>query len=94
MTINQARFIGNRATSTTYYTDGGGMYVNQGEGSSLTLTNAIFSGNTSTWYGGGMMISVGDVHLTNVLFSGNWAGYSRWWDGYPTGSSRPEKCYL
>ena len=52
------------------------MYINQGEGSSLTLTNAIFSGNTSTWYGGGMMISVGDVHLTNVLFSGNWSGYS------------------
>ena len=50
------------------------MYVNQGEGSSLNLTNAIFSGNTSTWYGGGMMIWVGDVHLTNVLFSGNWAG--------------------
>ena len=74
VTINQARFIGNRATSTVYYTAGGGMYVNQGEGSSLNLTNAIFSGNTSTWYGGGMMIWVGDVHLTNVLFSGNWAG--------------------
>ena len=74
VTINRARFIGNRATSSTYYTNGGGMYVNQGEGSSLTLTDAIFSGNTSTWYAGGMMIWVGDVHLTNVLFSGNWAG--------------------
>ncbi len=76
VTINQARFIGNRAVSGTYYTDGGGMYVNQGEGSSLYLTNAIFSGNTSTWYGGGILIFVGDLHLTNVLFSGNWAGYS------------------
>ncbi len=76
VTINQARFIGNRATSTVYYTTGGGMYVNQGEGSSLNLTNAIFRGNTSTWYGGGMIISVGDIHITNVLFSGNWAGYS------------------
>jgi uncharacterized repeat protein (TIGR01451 family) len=76
VTINQARFIGNRAVSGTYYTDGGGMYVNQGEGSSLYLTNAIFSGNISTWYGGGILIFVGDLHLTNVLFSGNWAGYS------------------
>ncbi len=76
VTINQARFIGNRAYSTVYYTSGGGMYVNQGEGSSLNLTNVIFRGNTSTWYGGGMLIFVGDLHLTNVLFSGNWAGYS------------------
>ena len=72
VTINQARFIGNRATSTTYYTNGGGICVNMG--GSLDLTNVIFSGNTSTWYGGGMNIWVGDVHLTNVLFSGNWAG--------------------
>ncbi len=76
VTINQARFIGNRAFSNTYYTYGGGMYENQGEGSSLNLTNAIFSGNISTWYGGGMVISVGDVQMTNVLFYGNWAGDS------------------
>jgi len=76
VTINRARFTGNRALSNTYYTSGGGMYVNQGDGSNLTLTNVIFNGNTSTWYGGGMLIFVGDLHMTNVLFSGNWAGYS------------------
>jgi predicted outer membrane repeat protein len=76
VTIDQARFIGNRAFWPGSYTWGGGMYVNQGEGSSLNLMNAIFSGNTSTWYGGGMLIAVGDVHLTNVLFYGNWAGDS------------------
>jgi len=76
ITIDQARFIGNRVTSTCCYTWGGGLYVNQGEGSSLSLTNAIFRGNTSTWYGGGMLISVGDVHMTNVLFFGNLAGDS------------------
>jgi uncharacterized repeat protein (TIGR01451 family) len=76
VTINQARFIGNRAISNLYYTGGGGMYVNQGDGSTLNLTNVIFSGNTTTWYGGGILLWVGDVHLTNVLFSGNWAGYS------------------
>jgi hypothetical protein len=74
--INHARFIENDSISDFYYTGGGGMFVNQGEGSSLNLTDVIFSGNTSTWYGGGMYLFVGDVHLTNVLFSGNWAGYS------------------
>jgi uncharacterized repeat protein (TIGR01451 family) len=76
VTINQARFIGNHVTSGCCYTYGGGMYVNQGEGSSLTLTNVIYDGNTAAWDGGGMAIAVGDVHMTNVLFYGNWAGDS------------------
>jgi uncharacterized repeat protein (TIGR01451 family) len=74
MTIFQARFTSNRAYSTLYYTHGGGMYTNMGEGSSLTMTNVIFNGNTSVWYGGGMVIAVGDIHMTNVLFFGNRAG--------------------
>jgi hypothetical protein len=52
------------------------MYVNQGEGSRLSLTDVIYDGNTAAWDGGGMAIAVGDVHLTNVLFYGNWAGDS------------------
>ena len=76
VTIFQARFTSNRAYSGGSYTHGGGMYTNMGTGSSLTMTNVIFSGNTSVWYGGGMEIGVGDIHMINVLFYGNRAGAS------------------
>jgi hypothetical protein len=53
--------------------NGGGMLNNSG--SSPTLTNLIFSGNSTTYYGGGMLNwNSSNPTLTNVTFSGNSAG--------------------
>ena len=56
------------------YKWGGGMHC---ENSSLTVSNVVFSGNTSTVHGGGMYNKSCSPTLTNVVFIGNtsdWQG--------------------
>ena len=51
--------------------DGGGMY---NYGCSPTVTNCVFSGNSTTGYGGGMENWYAGPAVTNCTFSGNSAG--------------------
>jgi hypothetical protein len=76
--VTNTDFIGNAATSVINYDRGGGLYVSQGGSAHLVLTNVKFSGNfarVSYGYGGGASIqSGGTATLTNLTFSGNFAG--------------------
>jgi hypothetical protein len=60
------------ANGTDPNNKGGGMYNN---GSSPTVTNVTFSGNTASLDGGGMYNNASNPTVTNVTFSGNWALY-------------------
>ena len=66
---------GNASVASGNYYLGGGMF---NDGSSPTLTNVTFSGNSAT-YGGGMFNDGSSPTLTNVTFSGNSA--SAWGGG-------------
>ena len=62
---------GNANGSAWPHWDGGGMYND--EGSSPTLTNCTFSGNSATYSGGGMLNdNSSSPTLTSCTFSGNW----------------------
>ena len=67
-TFIQCKFIGNTASV------GGGM---ESQGGAPILTNCVFSGNTSTGSGGGLLnMGESDITLTNCTFSGNTAAAS------------------
>ena len=69
-TFTNCVFVQNSAENSTYGC-GGGMY-NRLDGTSLTLTNCVFSGNAAYKSGGGIH-NEDDVSitLTNCIFSGN-----------------------
>jgi len=51
--------------------DGGGGGVSAGYGSSPTLTNCIFTGNSATWGGGVLGWINSSITMTNCVISGN-----------------------
>jgi parallel beta-helix repeat protein len=54
-------------------TGGGGLYADfDGDGGSLTITNSLITGNTSTdGQGGGLYVTGGDLLIENTTISGN-----------------------
>jgi len=71
-TVTYCTFIGNTATGDTEFTAGGGMYNTYG--SSPTVANSKFSGNTAN-YAGGMVNGDNSLTVTNCTFSENTATY-------------------
>ena len=69
VTVNDCTFMGNNAQ------DGGGIHNRQG--STLNVSNCIFSGNSATLtHGGGIYNDGGTLNVDNSFFSGNTAGNS------------------
>jgi hypothetical protein len=56
VTLTNCVFSSNKTTTTAYNTGGGGVYVTNG---SITMTGCAFKNNSSSGYGGGMIINQG-----------------------------------
>ena len=74
LSLTNVAFLGNSATSESYYTYGGGLWL-ESVNASATLNNLLFSGNWSKWYAGAMYLH-GEAAMTNFTFSGNRANDS------------------
>ncbi|GAB3702538.1 hypothetical protein GCM10027592_32050 [Spirosoma flavus] len=66
LTINSCSFIGNSAESAG--SEGGAIFQN---GSSINVTNTLFSSNTNVGGGAGITSAFGPATITNCLFTAN-----------------------
>ena len=74
LSLTNVAYLGNSVTSVSYYTYGGGLWL-ESVNASATLNNLLFSGNWSKWYAGAMYLH-GEAAMTNITFSGNRANDS------------------
>ncbi|MDP1546375.1 MAG: Ig-like domain-containing protein [Anaerolineales bacterium] len=62
--------ISNSSTTTAVSVGGGGVFTSSSS-ATLTVTNSTFSGNTATYFGGGIYNAGSTVSISNSTFSGN-----------------------
>jgi CSLREA domain-containing protein len=72
LTVNNTTVNISRLTISGGSGDGGGIFL---DGGTLTLTNSLISGNTSSFMGGGIFQAGGVIALTNTTVSGNRASF-------------------
>ena len=71
--ISGSEFTGNQVTKATNPLGGGAIYANFSTSGSMTVTDSIFSGNSTGTRGGAIYLALanGSATITNSIFTGN-----------------------